>query len=119
MAWPLPCPQRFNQFTITYHAMKRFYKRYMDVHPELSQEQKDSVEFFYGKFTKHLKSAVEVERNNSAWQEIKYNTPARYLRSKKGHGRWIFIVSNENYVLTVTEFQPCKAKMYKKKVDIS
>ena len=117
-AWNLPIPNtmltKHGEFTITLHAMKRFYNRYVARHPELSKEQADSIEFFYKKLFKHLNTAKEVERKNAIWQLLEHDMePARYYRSKGGHGPWIFVVGENNSVITCFPFEPSKWKMYR------
>jgi hypothetical protein len=124
MAWPIPHPQemeskRYGKFTCSFHAMKQFYSRYLKVHAdEMTQEQKDSVEFFYNKFCKNVKNFVEVERRNAIWQVIKYDLQeARYFRNGNGYGNWIFVTAPNQHILTCFRMTNCDMYKAKKAVD--
>lgn len=119
MSWPVPFSQNihhkyYGDFIISFHALKRFYKRYLKQHPELSLDKKDSVEFFYNKFSKHFASSIQTKRKNEISQLLAHNMEkAFYLRSGRGHGNWIFVVTPNKHIITCFRLEMRNKSLYK------
>jgi hypothetical protein len=117
-AWNLPCQQvvhtPYGEFCLSKHSMQQFYKKFLKLHPDLSQEKKDSIEYIYGQFLHHFENAELCERRNDLRCMLEHNlVKARYYVSNQ----WVFVVHDDQWiVITCFPYEATK-ELYRKKIN--